>query len=60
MSGEGARRVADLVAILGLPRIATAAEVRAARRQLAKRLHPDALVSRNENERRSRRHNWLT
>jgi hypothetical protein len=52
MSGEGARRQADPFAILGLPRTATAAEVRAARRRLAKRLHPDVLVSRTENDRR--------
>jgi hypothetical protein len=52
MSGQGARRGVDPFATLGLPSSATAAEVRAARRQLAKRLHPDALVSGTENERR--------
>jgi hypothetical protein len=52
MTGGDTRRVTDPFAILGLPRSATAAEVLAARRQLAKRLHPDALVSRNEDERR--------
>jgi hypothetical protein len=34
----------DPFAILGLPRSATAVQVLAARRRLAKRLHPDALV----------------
>jgi hypothetical protein len=53
MSGEGARRQADPFAILGLPRTATAAEIRAARRRLAKRLHPDVLVSRTENDRQA-------
>jgi hypothetical protein len=52
MSGQGPRHGVDPFAILGLPSTATAAEVRAARRQLAKRLHPDALVNRTENERR--------
>jgi hypothetical protein len=52
MTGGDTRRIADPFAILGLPRSATAAQVRAARRQLAKRLHPDVLVSRNEDERR--------
>jgi hypothetical protein len=43
----------DPFAILGLPRTASAAEVRAARRQWSKRLHPDALVSAGDNERRA-------
>jgi hypothetical protein len=41
----------DPFAILGLPTTATADEVRSARRRLSKRLHPDALVSRGEQER---------
>jgi hypothetical protein len=45
--------VPDPFAILGLPPTATAAEVLAARRQLAKRLHPDTLVSGDERERRA-------
>jgi hypothetical protein len=45
--------VPDPFAILGLPPTATAAEVLAARRQLAKRLHPDTLVSGDEKERRA-------
>jgi hypothetical protein len=52
MTGGDAPRVADPFAILGLPSSATAAEVLLARRRLAKRLHPDALVGRNEDERR--------
>jgi hypothetical protein len=52
MTGGDTRQEADPFAILGLPRSATAAEVLVARRQLAKRLHPDALVSRNEDDRR--------
>jgi hypothetical protein len=43
----------DPFAILGLPSSASAAEVRAARRRLSKRLHPDALVNSNEDERRA-------
>jgi hypothetical protein len=45
--------VPDPFAILGLPPTATAAEILAARRQLAKRLHPDTLVSGDEKERRA-------
>jgi hypothetical protein len=45
--------MSDPFAVLGLPRTATAADVRAARRRLSKRLHPDALVSRGEDERRA-------
>jgi hypothetical protein len=45
------REQTDPFAILGLPRTATADDVRAARRRLSKRLHPDALVSRDEQER---------
>ena len=52
MSGQGPRHRVDPFAVLGLPSTATAAEVRVARRRLAKRLHPDALVDRTENERR--------
>ena len=52
MTGSDARPVADPFAVLGLPSSATAAEVLVARRQLAKRLHPDALVGRTEYERR--------
>jgi len=52
MTGSDARPVADPFAVLGLPSSATAAEVLVARRQLAKRLHPDALVGRTEDERR--------
>ena len=52
MTGSDARPVADPFAVLGLPSSATAAEVLVARRRLAKRLHPDALVGRTEDERR--------
>jgi hypothetical protein len=52
MSGRSPRDGVDPFAVLGLKSTATAAEVRAARRQLAKRLHPDALVDHSENERR--------
>jgi hypothetical protein len=45
--------MSDPFSVLGLPPTATAADVRAARRRLSKRLHPDALVSRGEDERRA-------
>jgi len=43
----------DPFAVLGLPRTATAAEVLAARRRLAKQLHPDALGHGEEGDRRA-------
>lgn len=48
---EQASRSSDPFAILGLPPTASADDVRAARRQLSKQLHPDALVSHNEIDR---------
>jgi hypothetical protein len=52
MTGSDTGRLADPFAVLGLPPGASAAEVLVARRRLAKRLHPDMLVSRDEDERR--------
>jgi hypothetical protein len=43
----------DPFAVLGLPRTATAADVLAARRQIAKRLHPDALATSDETARKA-------
>jgi hypothetical protein len=43
----------DPFAILGLPSSASAAEVRAARRRLSKRLHPDTLAHSSDDERRA-------
>jgi hypothetical protein len=43
----------DPFAILGLPPTATAADVLAARRRLAKRLHPDTLAHSDEHQRKA-------